>query len=187
MNESERDLQAFFFRAMAANRSLGIDTPTASASIVGQSAIEQFSEEARTRAAAMGQVYELLYCLENSIRELVEATLREAFGADTWWTDGVDPAIRKIAEKRQVDDQKARWHGPRGESLLAYVDFPQYGEIIVGQWQHFEPLLGDQAWVNYYFAELNRTRRALAHTGTLTGADVERMEIRVRDWLRVVG
>ncbi len=135
----------------------------------------------------MGQVYELLYCLENSIRELVEVTLREAFGAEEWWTHGVDSTIRKSAERRQVDDQKARWHGPRGDSLLSYVDFPQYGDIIASQWQHFEPLLGDQAWVNYYFAELNRTRRALAHTGTLTDADVERMEVRVRDWLRVVG
>lgn len=172
---------------MALNRQLGVDAPTSTPAMVGQSAIEQFSEEARTQAEAMGRVYELLYCLENSIRELVEATLREAFGAEKWWSEGVDLQIRKIAEKRQVDDQKARWHGPRGESLLAYVDFPQYGDIIVGQWQHFEPLLGDQGWVNYYFEELNRTRRALAHTGTLTGADVERMEVRVRDWLRVVG
>ena len=37
------------------------------------------------------------------------------------------------------------------------------------------------------FAELNRTRRALAHPGRLTDADEERMEVRVRDWLRVVG
>ncbi|RHA39001.1 Swt1 family HEPN domain-containing protein [Cellulomonas rhizosphaerae] len=187
MSETERDLQAFLFRAMATNRHLGIDVAAGAVTIEGRSSIEQFSEEARTQAESMGRVYELLYCLENSIRELVEATLREAFGVDKWWTNGVDLAIRKIAEKRQVDDHKARWHGPRGESLLAYVDFPQYGDIIVGQWQHFEPLLGDQAWVNYYFEELNRTRRALAHTGTLTDADVERMEIRVRDWLRVVG
>lgn len=187
MSQSERDVQAFLFSAMATNRHLGVDASATTPAIVGQSAIEQFSEEARAQAEAMGRVYELLYCLENSIRELVEATLREAFGADGWWKTGVDAAIRKIAEKRQLDDQKARWHGPRGESLLAYVDFPQYGEIIASQWQHFEPLLGDQAWVNYYFAELNRTRRALAHTGTLTEADVERMEIRVRDWLRVVG
>ena len=135
----------------------------------------------------MGSVYELLYCLENSIRELVESTLREAYGRDRWWEYGVELAIRKSAEKRQADDEKARWHGPRGDSLLSYVDFPQYADIIVNQWQFFEPLLGDQSWVNYYFAELNRTRRALAHTGRLTSADVERMEVRVRDWLRAVG
>jgi hypothetical protein len=135
----------------------------------------------------MGDVYELLYCLENSIRELIESTLREALGADKWWDGGIDSNIRRAAEKRRDDDAKARWHGPRGDSLLAYVDFPQYADIIIAQWAHFEALLGDQAWVRYYFEELNRTRRALAHTGRLTEADVERMEVRVRDWLRVVG
>ncbi len=135
----------------------------------------------------MGDVYELLYCLENSIRELIESTLREALGADQWWDGGVEESIRKSAEKRRDDDAKARWHGPRGDSLLSYVDFPQYADIILKQWEHFEALLGDQAWIRYYFEELNRTRRALAHTGRLSEADVERMEVRVRDWLRVVG
>jgi hypothetical protein len=183
----ENDLQAFLFRAMATNRHIGVPSTTGSTERGNGSAIEQFSATARSQAESMGRVYELLYCLENSVRELVEATLREAFGAEHWWDRGVDSAIKRVAEKRRVDDQKARWHGPRGDSLLAYVDFPQYGDIIASQWQHFEPLLGDQAWVNFYFAELNRTRRALAHTGTLTDADVERMEVRVRDWLRVVG
>ena len=135
----------------------------------------------------MGDVYQLLYCLENSIRELIESTLRESLGAENWWKDGVSEQIRKSAEKRRDDDAKARWHGPRGTSLLAYVDFPQYADIILASWENFEPLLGDDSWVRYYFEELNRTRRALAHTGRLTEADVERMEVRVRDWLRVVG
>lgn len=176
------NLQAFLFRSIAVNRQLGAEdvNPT-------QSTIESFSREAREQAAAMGRVYELLYCLENSIRELVETTLRDAHGPQDWWTKGVDAAIRKAADKRAVDDARARWHGPRGDSLLAYVDFPQYGDIILKEWALFEPLLGDQAWVTSYFAELNRTRRALAHTGRLTEADVERMDVRVRDWLRVVG
>lgn len=186
MTSSESETQAFLFRAMAANRHMDIPA-TGTVEAKESSALQQFSESARTQAESMGRVYELLYCLENSIRELVESTLREALGPEKWWSDGVQDAIRKSAEKRQVDDERSRWHGPRGTSLLAYVDFPQYGEIIVNQWEYFEPLLGDRAWVNYYFAELNRTRRALAHTGTLTDADVERMEVRVRDWLRVVG
>jgi hypothetical protein len=34
---------------------------------------------------------------------------------------------------------------------------------------------------------MNPTRRAPAHTRDLTEFDVERMEMRVREWLRVVG
>jgi Swt1-like HEPN len=149
-------------------------------------ALEDFSLAARLQAARMGEVYELLYCLENSVRELIEATLREKYDV-SWWDKGVPEGIRKSAEKRREDDLKSRWHGPRGESLLNYVDFPQYGDIIVEEWDAFEDLLGDRDWVTYYFSEMNTSRRALAHTGELTQADVERMDLRVRDWLRVVG
>ncbi|WP_136024105.1 Swt1 family HEPN domain-containing protein [Microbacterium sp. K27] len=184
MTATDLGLQAFLFRSMAINRALAVEE--GSPPVKAEDTISRFSAQARAQAAAMGDVYELLYCLENSIRELVESTLKEAHGTG-WWDSGVDASIRRSAEKRQEDDEKARWHGPRGDSLLSYVDFPQYGDIIRSQWVYFEPLLGDQGWVTYYFAELNRTRRALAHTGRLTAADVERMEVRVRDWLRVVG
>lgn len=184
MSSPETEIQAFLFRALGTNRVLGAFDPLLTPD--EPRAISSFSEGARAQARFMGDVYELLYCLENSIRELIESTLREAF-VETWWEDGIDSSIRKSAEKRRDDDARARWHGPRGESLLSYVDFPQYADIILKQWTHFEALLGDEAWVQYYFEELNRTRRALAHTGRLTEADVERMEVRVRDWVRVVG
>lgn len=185
MTSSSEALQAYLYRALNVNRSFSLAESVAEDNKA--STIASFSETARAQARFMGDVYELLYCLENSIRELVESTLRESLGAEKWWEDGVSQQIRKAAEKRRDDDAKARWHGPRGASLLAYVDFPQYADIILGKWEHFEPLLGDESWVKYYFEELNRTRRALAHTGRLTEADVERMEVRVRDWLRVVG
>jgi hypothetical protein len=151
------------------------------------SILEDFNLDARLQARRMGDVYELLYCLENSVRELVERTLREVLGPEKWWTEGVPEKIRKPAEKRKQEELKARWHGPRGDSLINYVDFPQYADIIVDQWEHFEELVGDKDWLVNYFGEMNRSRRALAHTGTLTETDVERMEFRVREWLRVVG
>jgi hypothetical protein len=47
--------------------------------------------------------------------------------------------------------------------------------------------LGDKDWGENYFKEMNRTRRALAHTGQLSQHDVEWLEMRVSQWLRVVG
>ena len=135
----------------------------------------------------MGTAYELLYCLENSVRELIESTLIEANGASGWWERGVDEGIRMSAEQRAREDERTPWHGPRGESRLVYVDFVQLGEIIVANWEHFRDLLGDRTWVTNYFREMNRTRRALAHTGSLTQHDLDWMDLRVRQWLMVVG
>lgn len=187
-------LQAFLYRAVTANARLDemadagllaerAAAPRSSAS----SPVAEFTLDVRLTARRMGAVYELLYCLENSLRELIERTLQETLGPDQWWSEGVPSRIREPAERRARDDERARWHGARGESLLSYTDFPQLGEMIVDRWDDFADLLGDRRWVENYFSEMNRTRRALAHTGQLTDADVERMEMRVREWLRVVG
>jgi hypothetical protein len=191
------EFQAFLYRAVTTNErveemvetGLLLDRPPESSRSESdaRSAVEDFSLDAQLQAHRMGEVYELLYCLENSVRELVEGTLREALGPEDWWTTGVPEQIRRQAEKRKEEDAKARWHGPRGDSLINYVDFPQYGDIINEQWTLFEDLIGDRDWMNHYFVEMNISRRALAHAGTLTENDVERMQFDVREWLRVVG
>lgn len=187
------ELQAFLYRAVTLNVRIAemvtgglLAEPPPPGSLGGRSVLDEFSLEARTKARRMGRIYELLYCLENSMRELIERTLKEAEGlAD--WTDGVKPEILRKAREREGQDEVARWHGPRGESVLDYLDFPDLGAIILHRWDDFADLLGDRRWVEGYFREINPTRRALAHTGDLTEFDVQRMEMRVQEWLRVVG
>jgi hypothetical protein len=187
-------LQAFLYRAIATNQRLvrfieagSLTEPTGSETSHSPAALDNFPHAARVQAMRMGSVYEVLYCLENSVRDLIERTLRETLGPEKWWTEGVPEPIRKGAEKRREEDVKARWHSTRGESLINYVDFPQYADIILAHWDWFEELIGDRDWLSHYFDEMNRSRRALAHTGSLSETDVERMDFRVREWLRVVG
>lgn len=135
----------------------------------------------------MGGVYELLFCFENSVRELVETRLKEAFGVDRWWLDGVPDSVRAKAEKLENRERKTPWHGPRGGTRLAYVDFPELGQIITKRWEHFEDLLGNPEWVANFFDETNLGRRAIAHTGVLGRRDADRLASRVRDWLSAVG
>lgn len=190
-------LQAFLYRAVTANARINqlVDEGLLIASSSEDrnaaedrpSAVQDFALDAQLQARRMGAVYQLLHCLENSVRELVERTLREAYGPEKWWTEGVPEPIRKAADKRRLADLKTRWHGSRGDSPINFVDFPQYGDIIDQRWEHFEDLIGDRGWVTHYFSEMNITRRALAHAGSLTETDVERMEFDVREWLRVVG
>jgi Swt1-like HEPN len=151
------------------------------------STLSQFSFAIRVEAQRMTRVYELLFCFENSVRELIEDRLREAYDVETWWTSGVPDDIRRMAERLKDKEKQTPWHGPRGGTLLAFVDFPILARIITERWQHFEDLLGKPSWVESTFDEMNQSRRAIAHTGVLNPHDAERMELRVRDWLRVVG
>src|SRR6266581_1563639 len=50
----------------------------------------QFEQAVRAEAAEMSEHYEVIYCLEQSIRRLITETLQEAAGAD-WWNNGKVP------------------------------------------------------------------------------------------------
>ena len=189
-------VQAFLYRGLTSALNIEklidegalLEGPSGGVSIGrGPEVLSEFTMEARTKASRMGRIYELLYCLENSMRELIERTLKEVPELKESWTDGIKEGILKEARRRESQDEDTRWHGPRGQSVLNYLDFPQLGEIILDRWEDFQDLLGDRRWVEEYFREMNPTRRALAHTGDLREFDVERMEMRVREWLRVVG
>jgi hypothetical protein len=126
------ELQAFLYRAVTANGTLSRlvsdgtlrDAPGAD---VTSAALEFFDHQQRRAARRMGRVYELLYCFENSVRELIETTLRDSLEG-RWWEDGVPEDIRDKADGRRVADEQARWHGPRGQSPLHFVDFPELGK-----------------------------------------------------------
>lgn len=188
------DVQAFLFRAATANLRVSemvgrgqLRGGTVSVAVDSEGRLEQFSFAIRAEARRMAQVYELLFCFENSVRELIEDRLKEAYGIDRWWQDGIPEDIRRSAEYLKDKEQKIPWHGPRGGTLLAFVDFPILAKVITSKWEHFEDLLGKPAWVEHAIDEMNHSRRAIAHTGVLSQHDVERMELRVRDWLRAVG
>lgn len=187
------EVQAFLYRAVTTNGTVDrlvangdLREPPGQAAEITSAALEFFDADERRAARRMGRVYELLYCFENSVRELLETTLRESL-ADRWWEDGVPDDIRGKADRIRRSDEQARWHGPRGQSPLNFVEFPHLGKIITERWDDFEDLLGDKGWVERYFDDMNQSRRAIGHTGDLSEHAVERMELFVREWLLVVG
>ena len=71
-------------------------------------------------AQKMAIVYTVIAAFENSVRELVRGVLLEAKG-EGWWTDAVSEKVRQRAEKRQQDEDKARWHTQRGTDPIYYT------------------------------------------------------------------
>ena len=111
--DSER-LQAFLYRVVTTNGALStlvmegvIREPPGFIAGTSGTALEFFSIEEQQAAKRMGRMYELLHCFENSVRELIETTLKDVL-AERWWAEGVDEGIRKKADSRRKDDEKAR-------------------------------------------------------------------------------
>lgn len=129
-------------------------------------------------------VYPALYFFENSVRDLIERVLRNAFGKD-WWTTAVPATVQRTAKKHMDDEKKDPWHSPRGRREIDYVFLNELWAIIKHQWSHFKALFPNQAWVESLItSDMNVSRRVLAHMNPLAAEDIRNIEAAFRKWTR---
>jgi len=102
----------------------------------------QITEQIRHDAAVMAQHYELFYCLEVSIRDVVRARLLES-DKDTWWEKHVPQFIRDNAAANKKKETEAGVT-PRSDDWLCYTNFGELGQIITSNWSLFSDMFTDQ-------------------------------------------
>jgi hypothetical protein len=143
----------------------------------------QFDQGIRRQASEMANHYELFYCLEQTIRELISTTLFESFGPD-WWSDEVIPEqiVRDVNGRmqREIDS---------GFSLRSdkHIDFTNFGElsiIINANWDLFGAIFSSRRAVERIMSSLNLLRGPIAHCSPLAADEVDRLHLTVKDWFR---
>lgn len=145
----------------------------------------QFSQEIRQQAAAMARHYEIFYCLETSIRQVIGQRLREDAGPD-WWAKRVPEVVRRNAENNKRKETKAGVT-PRSSDMLAYTNFGELGEIIKTNWDLFGDMFLDISALEGILARLNTLRGPIAHCCPLAEDEVVRLRLSLADWFRQMG
>jgi Swt1-like HEPN len=163
---------------------VGVDQRSAEESLL-EEALAPFPLHLRNDALRMARLYAIVYCFENSIRELIQTRLAEK--QSDWWTECVPKKTQTIAESRLDDAQKNSWLEGVSSDLLGFVDFGGLGDIIVNNWSEFEDLVPSQHWLKQRMDELERARNFIAHNRMLAPAEFDRLEMYVGDWNRQVG
>ncbi|MBI5080796.1 MAG: hypothetical protein HZC38_01690 [Chloroflexi bacterium] len=148
--------------------------------------IELLDKEIVARAMRMASVYTAIASFENSVRRLVSTVLLEQVGAD-WWNISVPNKVKEKAELRRTEEQKIRWHTPRGDEPLNYTEFGDLISIINQNWDHFEPFIPSIEWARQLTGTIERSRNVIMHSGDLEIEDIERIGGLIRDWIRQVG
>lgn len=146
----------------------------------------QFSAEARREAAAMARHYEIFYCLERSIRELVSETIEEAEGNSNWWdTNRIPDHIKAEVAKRQNQETDAAVTR-RSVDELDYTTFGELSVIITSNWAIFNSLFSSVKAVQKVMSNLNSLRGPIAHCTKLAEDEELRLRLSVRDWFRLL-
>ena len=150
--------------------------------------IDELDEELVIKAQKMAIVYTAICAFENMVRQFVSKKLLENKG-DNWWQLCVSEKIRTKAENRRDEENKIRWHTPRGDSIINYTEFGDLLSIIRNpdNWQYFEPHINSIEWADQIIKTLERSRNVIMHSGELVNQDIERIGMYIRDWLNQVG
>jgi hypothetical protein len=144
----------------------------------------QFPESVRRQAAAMAKHYEVFYCLERSIRDLIRDKLSAEIGLN-WWDSAVPENVRRTVDqniKREIDQGVT----PRSTEKLDYTTFGELGEIVRANWDNFADTFSSQAAFNKIMTSLNVLRGPIAHTSPLAEDEVLRLQLTMRDWFRLM-
>ena len=137
-------------------------------------------------AKEMAAVYTAIAAFENSVRKFVVTVLLEHKG-ENWWEECVSEKIRKTAESRKKEEEKIRWHTPRGDSMINYIEFGDLASIMGQNYALFEGHIISIDWARQIFLTLERSRNVIMHSGELGRRDIERIGTNIRDWINQVG
>lgn len=150
--------------------------------------LRPFPLHMRNEALRMTRIYSVMYCFEQSVREVIRERLEEKLGSD-WWEKGVSRKIRDLSSDRQEEAKKNSWLEGDKKNHLSFVEFGHLADIITspGNWEHFQDLMPSQHWVKQRFDELEKARNFIAHNRLLLPSEFERIEMYVTDWNKQVG
>lgn len=190
----ESDLYAFAFRGLLCEEGLrasggtrlNVSSTYFAEDVAKRLPFERFDEDALEPAQRMAAVYCAIAAFENGAREFVVSQLLEQVGGD-WWEQCVPEKRRHKAECRRDEENRVRWHSPRGDKLINYTDLEDLSATIVTNWPLFENILGSAEWVKEIFKTIERSRNVIMHSGELLHEDIERLGMCMRDWINQVG
>lgn len=163
---------------------VGVDETQAEEELLTQ-ALSPFSLHLRQDAIRMARLYAIIYCFENSVRDLIASRLGTV--DKDWWYTLIPAKVRTTASSRLESAKKNSWLDGVNTDPLGFVDFGGLSDIVINQWPEFEDLVPSQHWLKQRFDELEKARNYIAHNRMLSADEFARLEMYVADWNRQIG
>jgi len=144
----------------------------------------QFEESFRNEAAEMGNYYKLFYCLEKSIRKIINETLTSSNG-ENWWDTTVPDDI-KTNVKENIQKEIDSGITLRSELEIDYTTFGELGVIVQKNWSSFDAIFSSAKAFSRIMNNLNTLRGPIAHCSLLAEDEITRLQLTVKDWFRLM-
>jgi hypothetical protein len=135
----------------------------------------------------MAGIYPYLYVFENSVRELIRATLDSIYG-ENWWNTVVSKETKDKATDRQDKQGKSRYYGTKAPHPIYLVDLDDLRNLIIRNWKDFETKLpklpNTQAWVINTLQMIEEIRNIVAHSNPISKDDEQKLRVDFKEWVK---
>lgn len=136
----------------------------------------------------MTHVYLYLYCVENSLRKLIEDVGREKEGPDYFDKITINKRVREKIESRKEEEKTTNnWVRLRGDSDIFYMDFTELGLLIENNWSMFKDHFDSSQWIKTRIDELAKLRNRVAHNSYLGEDEQEMIRSHYKSILKQLG
>lgn len=185
----EGQLRSFCFSCMATNGDLErLENDSQLRLLARDQSVENnladyFEDKILHEAMRMAQHYMTFYCLERSARDLVVGKLQAIHGG-VWWSAHVPVNIQANAAQNMQREMDAGVT-PRSENEIDYTTFGELGEIVKANWADFGDIFKSVKAFTKVMTNLNVLRAPIAHCSPLSEDEVLRLELTVKDWMRI--
>ena len=146
----------------------------------------QFDFVYRSQAKQMSKYYELFFCLENTIRKLIEETIEDIEKNVNWWSSNRVPDNIKKDVNDRITRERDSGVTKRSDEELDYTTFGELSQIITSNWDIFGSIFTSKKAVDKVMASLNTLRGPIAHCSMLSEDEILRLKLTVRDWFRLM-
>lgn len=189
MNTNENKFRSFSFSCMAAVCDLEkvqqeISYPILNKHKSGNGDVtDYFDQRIYFEAQDMAKYYTVFYCLERSARDIVVEKLRAIHGGG-WWEAKVPENIQKSVKDNMIKEVDAGV-SIRSEQNIDYTTFGELGEIVKANWADFGDIFKSVKAFSKIMTSLNILRGPIAHCCRLSEDEIDRLNLVVKDWMRL--
>jgi len=145
--------------------------------------LQSFPEKLLKESMDMSDCYQILYCFENDLREVINDIMHENYG-DDWWEQHVIQKIKDDVKKRQGAEKDSVYYG-RVDDPLYFTTLGEIKEIITGNYDIFTNHFRSKKFVDELLFQINRLRVVVGHSCMLEEMDVTTLKQNIERWYTI--
>lgn len=143
-----------------------------------ENSVLQFDDKFIKESNDNTESYQILYCLENDLREKI----RECLSSEFNWFDAPEFTHLKTQINERKNNESKTKILMRDDDDLVYMTLPELKDVILKKWNKFEEngMFRSKQYIDRILTDINKCRIIIAHNSKLEEIDKSQLKLNLQ-------